>query len=686
MNHLTRRGGVWWARLVVPERLRATAGRREFVQSCRTHEIQVAKLVAAVLVADWRRQLLALESVAMSLDVLKIVDSAPAFATGGFMHLGEASSRSGIPQADLLRVAAAGRLGLYYNLNRVQGYLVPVTALEPVAAEFGPARAETWRSIGVVVPSPAQMPGGAVEYMASDDLRVSDSADVARAVLVDGFGSVEIVLFDAPGRDGWVFVPNDVVRCDVARLEVSAVEVDRLRGAMAARVSASTLEAARTEQAARVMGRPGPSGKWSEKLFSWAVDQYCTLPDGLRRTLASDHEVRHRRAGMLIFGEFMGDLPLGQIDAEKLREFRDGPLKTFPANVNRLPGELRRATMMETIKALKADGRDWPLMSADMQAERMSWLFRFFRWLCESEGRYMRENISAGLTTTPAVARKDRKDAKRETGQDDQDEEGRRPFADGELVRIFSQAHYKTGGGHHVTKGNEGWSPFEYWLPLMSLYCGIRMSEATQLHLSDVVQIGGVWCLDINEKTADKSLKTEEASSRRIPLHPELERLGFVRWCDRLRQEGYRRVFPELSYTNTPARYSKAAIRAMSSMLGNTLGAERDGTIVFHNFRKNANDAIARAPLEGVADPGLLQFIRYRVIGHKLPKDVNAAHYTSTTVEEMARLVNQVNYDCLPEIKAFDLEDGLRWVRRAPSKKPGWRRGLKEDMGPLNSM
>ncbi len=56
-SHLARRGGVWWTRLVVPERLRHVVGRREFVQSCRTADLQVAKTVAAVLLAEWRQTL-----------------------------------------------------------------------------------------------------------------------------------------------------------------------------------------------------------------------------------------------------------------------------------------------------------------------------------------------------------------------------------------------------------------------------------------------------------------------------------------------------------------------------------------------------------------------------------------------------------------------------------------------------
>ena len=51
----------------------------------------------------------------------------------------------------------------------------------------------------------------------------------------------------------------------------------------------------------------------------------------------------------MLFAEFMGDMPLDDIDADMLRSFRDGPLRTFPAKANNLPNALKRATMKDTM-------------------------------------------------------------------------------------------------------------------------------------------------------------------------------------------------------------------------------------------------------------------------------------------------------------------------------------------------
>jgi hypothetical protein len=60
-----------------------------------------------------------------------------------------------------------------------------------------------------------------------------------------------------------------------------------------------------------------------EKPFSEVVEAYCTRPDELAQTLASEHERRHRMADMNLLFKFQGYMPLGQIDTDTLRTFRE---------------------------------------------------------------------------------------------------------------------------------------------------------------------------------------------------------------------------------------------------------------------------------------------------------------------------------------------------------------------------
>lgn len=672
-KHLARRGGVWWARLVVPERLRQAAGRREFIQSCQTHELHVAKLVSAILVADWRRQLLALESVAMSADVLKLIDKAPALTVGGYLSLDEAAGLIGVGRSQILRIATSYGLQLYCRLSNVPGFVLLRADLERDVAD----------SLRCIVPFPSQMPESAVETTYSGVLPLPDSPQIASAIIADDLERIDLVLFDVPEAPGKVFAPDHAVWRDVGRLEVSASKIEAIRARLARDLTPEQIQRAQETrrfgvQSATVSG--GQAGKSADKLFSQAVEAYCADANGLPKTLRSEAEQRQRKAAMLLFAEFMGDLPLCEIDAAKLRAFRDGPLRTLPGNANRLPNELKRATMPETIEALKADGRPWPTMSLEMQRERMLWLCRLFKWLHTNQ-QWIAADPSAPLEGETGMSKADQDEIRRRRkSQDDDDEEGVRIFAPDELKLIFVQPHYQTGNGAHITKGNARWYPFEYWLPLLGLYGGLRIKEASQLHLTDVRQESGVWCLDLNEKSPDKKLKNEQ-SWRLVPLAPVLVELGFLDYCNRLKAEGFRRVFPELTWAKTDAKYAKEPIRKMSAMLA-SLGMPRDHTRVFHNFRHVCNNALARVSMEALpyADADLRKFVRYSVIGHKPGGDVNMEFYLHRHMDESAALVAAVQYE-LPPIAKFDIDRGIEAVRAAISNKKGERRG-REDMGP----
>jgi integrase len=669
-RHLARRGGVWWARLGVPKRLRDAIGRREFIQSCRTSDLQVAKLVAAVLIAEWRRSLMRLECHTMNSNVSKLLASAPELSIGSTVNLGEAE-KFGVDRNQLLRIVSGGKVPLYFRVSGLYGYIVNAEELDedPVTG-------------GRDIPSSKRMPNGALESRQSGLLQLTDSSAIANVILVDDPLTVELVAFVAADKPEKWFVPNVTVLAPVNSLEVSSKAVELIRSHMASRIPDAERQRLTVLPQTELVNRL-TQGKKADVLFSKAVEVYCSDPTGLPNVLESTAEQRQRKKLMLHFAEYVGDLPLGEISSDLLRQFRDGPLRTFPAKANHLPKHLVCETMKETIQAIKDSGEEWPLLSQASQAERMTHLSSLFGWLHKKE--WLAHNPAASLKGESGLSKAERRSAShknRSTSHDD-DEEGRQPFTPEEIVSIFAQSQYQTGDGRHITKRNQTWAPFEYWLPLLGLFAGCRIGEVSQLHLTDVREIDGVWTLDINDFTKDKRVKTKETSIRRIPLHPKLIELGFLDYCDSLRQAGFQRVFPELTYSRSDARYGKEPIRKMSAML-ESLGMPRNGEKVFHCLRHNANNALMRVPMSDLpyADVNLRQYIRYKLMGHALPDgDVNQAHYTKTTMAEMMSLVSGVDHE-LPEITKFNVSSGIDAVRAALSRKKEHRRG-KEDMGPL---
>jgi len=531
--------------------------------------------------------------------------------------------------------------------------------------------------LGRIVPTRSQMPESSLELTYNGVLPIPDSKQVASSIIAENLEHIDLVLFNLPNDARKLFIPDSIIWVAVGSIELQVAAIDIIRLQWAREVTPEQIRrASALTGVARSLDGPGAG-----KLFSEAVEAYCTESEGLRKTLESSAEQRQRKAGILLFVEFMGDMRLKEINANILRAFRDGPLRSLPANSNRLPKDLRRSTMKEMVEALKADGRTWPLMSLDMQGERMQWLSRFFKWVHEKK-EWISINPAAPLSGETGRSKAEMKEIKRERrNKVDEDEEGIRLFSQDELTRIFGQQHYKSGDGRHVNKPSY-WYPFQYWIPLLGLYAGCRIKEASQLHLDDVRLESDVWCIDVNENTADKSIKNEQ-SKRLIPLHPKLIELGFLEYCERLRKLGYRRVFPDLTWAKTDAKYAKESIRKMSAMLL-SLGMPRDNTNVFHNFRHNVNGMLSRVSISSLpyADAELKLVIRYLIMGHIPGKSVNTKHYTHITMAEMYALVAGMQYD-LPPIAKLNIDFAIECVQVALGKKKDERQG-REDMGPLN--
>jgi len=457
----------------------------------------------------------------------------------------------------------------------------------------------------------------------------------------------------------------------VEKLEVLATQVETIRKGLASSVPQEALQHAQELQKAALQGTSPSAGKKAQKRFSEALAEFAKHE--LPQSNKNPKEIERIRAGIGLFVDLVGDLKLSEIDSDTLRDFRDGPLAKMPARLNHAEVHFKTAGqgIKATMDAILKSGEHWPVMSPAERDQRMTWIGRMFRWL---HGDWLREDPSAALRGRSVLTKAGRK-------IETQNKVQRQPFTQSELKLIFGQSWFETGSGQAAEASgvNRKWTPFEFWLPLMCLHAGQRIRELCQLHLSDVRQTSaGIWYFDINEATPDKSLKNGE-SQRVVPLHPVLIQAGFVEWCQRLRSEGFRRVFPELSWEPVSG-YSKEAKRRMSNML-NGLGMPRDNTKVFHSLRHTANNAFIRLALAGQVP----EIIRLRVLGHKAGDGENIeSYFADFQADENARFVAMLNFN-LPAIAKFDADEGINSIQSALKRKHKARRGL-EDMGPLTGV
>ena len=105
--------------------------------------------------------------------------------------------------------------------------------------------------------------------------------------------------------------------------------------------------------------------------------------------------------------------------------------------------------------------------------------------------------------------------------------------------------------------------------------------ELGQLRCSDVIERGGVHCLNITEEAGP--LKNE-GSERLIPIHPEIMRLGFIEFVEKMSSAGSDRLFPELFRVKIPP--SDKIGRWFNRTYMTKCGLRpSDRKISFHSFR-----------------------------------------------------------------------------------------------------
>lgn len=154
----------------------------------------------------------------------------------------------------------------------------------------------------------------------------------------------------------------------------------------------------------------------------------------------------------------------------------------------------------------------------------------------------------------------------------------RLPFNQDQLKRIFEDPEYK-----NYTSLPPNMRGAKFWIPIIALYTGMRMEECCQIHASDIKDIGKVKAIEVK-----RSLKTKN-SKRTIPIHPCLEKLGFLELVQDKKQKNEDHLFSDL-HKNKLGIYSHAFSKWFNRHLDKL--DLKDPKICFHSFRHNFRDAL----------------------------------------------------------------------------------------------
>lgn len=174
------------------------------------------------------------------------------------------------------------------------------------------------------------------------------------------------------------------------------------------------------------------------------------------------------------------------------------------------------------------------------------------------------------------------------------DKDKREPFSLDQLKLIFNAPLYrgcKDDGAGYATPGSQVIRRARFWVPLISLFHGMRMNEICQLSLDDIETLDGIDCIHVRTETEGQKTKSR-AARRIVPIHPELKRMGFNAYVGTLREQGETRLFPELKQDGR-GYYSDSFNKWFGRFL-RKISAKTERTS-FHSFRHTWRDAMREA-------------------------------------------------------------------------------------------
>jgi len=211
----------------------------------------------------------------------------------------------------------------------------------------------------------------------------------------------------------------------------------------------------------------------------------------------------------------------------------------------------------------------------------------------------------------------------------------RRPWSNAELQTLFEQPLFQQ---YLLPMDWRSGKEAAYWIPILGLFTGARLSELAQLKLSDIMTIDDITAISITNKGLHQRVKTT-AGVRKIPVHSEVIRLGFLKYVDHMQKNANGSLWPSLNQ-----RKDKAG-----GYFSNWFGEYRatinlKGYPDFHCFRHTVRSQLGETEVpEHVIDS---------ILGHEIKGSTGAKVYTHRTLKTLKNAIERLNYDCIKNMKS----------------------------------
>ncbi|MBR5154248.1 MAG: site-specific integrase [Alphaproteobacteria bacterium] len=220
----------------------------------------------------------------------------------------------------------------------------------------------------------------------------------------------------------------------------------------------------------------------------------------------------------------------------------------------------------------------------------------------------------------------------------------RTPFNADDLITIFNPKTYP--------RMNDISKFHNFWIPLISLYSGMRLNEICQLYCDDVMVQNDIYFFNLTDERPDQHIKNKQ-SKRRVPIHPILLEFGILDVMRKARALKKDRLFYNLSYSKK--NHYANAVSNFFQYYTKKIGLD-DSSKVFHSFRHTVKPTLRDANISREYQNALCGWegndIGEKVYGGEVP------------IEKLYECICKIEYPCLESTL-----EGLRKVNRIGSYK-----------------
>ena len=207
-------------------------------------------------------------------------------------------------------------------------------------------------------------------------------------------------------------------------------------------------------------------------------------------------------------------------------------------------------------------------------------------------------------------------------------------FSTDELRLLFNLPIWNgcDGENSRLSPGELTFHDASYWGPMLALYHGPRREEYCGLLVSEVEADAEVPAIRI-EPNFVRGLKNAD-SKRRVPIHPELIRLGFLEYVAALKDIGHVLLFPELRAAAPSTPMGDVFDEAWQDMRVAAIPSAKEDGKVLHSLRHWCNNEMKQF--------GVAAEIRKDILGHTNAGTNEGRYSDAARLRVMAKALAQL--------------------------------------------